>query len=145
MEDKFYIVNGQVLQEVIKKVVEVKELLHKGEVKDITEGVKRVGISRSAFYKYRDMVFSVSEGVQSQKATIAVLIAHEAGALSKVLDTIAEKNGNILTLSQDMPLNNSANVTITLDISALSIDVKELLDVVAELNSVLKVKLIAME
>ncbi len=145
MEDKFYIVNGQVLQEVIKKVVEVKELLHKGEVKDITEGVKRVGISRSAFYKYRDMIFSVSEGVQSQKATIAVLIAHEAGALSKVLDTIADKNGNILTLSQDMPLNNSANVTITLDISALSVDVKELLDVVEEIDSVLKVKLIAIE
>lgn len=145
MEEKFYIVNGQILQEVIKKVVEVKELLHKGEVKDITEGVKRVGISRSAFYKYRNMVFPVFDGAQSQKATIAVLISHEAGALSKVLDTIAESNGNILTLSQDMPLNNSANVTITLDISAITQDIKKLIDCISDIGSVLKVKLLAME
>ncbi len=145
MESRFYIVNGEILQDVVKRVVEVKELLHKGKVKDITEGVKEVGISRSAYYKYRDKVFPVSEGVQSQKATLALLISHKAGALSRILDTIAANNGNVLTISQDLPINNSANVTITLDISGLAGEIKGLLDVLSKDDNVLKSKLLAVE
>ncbi|SHI85121.1 chorismate mutase [Clostridium amylolyticum] len=145
MEDKFYIVDGDILQDVIKKVLEVKKMLHAGKVKDITEGVKTVGISRSAYYKYKDKVFPLSEGVQSQKATLALLISHEAGALSRVLDTIAANDGNILTISQDVPINNAANVTITFDISNLRIDIKELMEILSKEGLVLKIKLIALE
>lgn len=145
MEDKFYIVDGDILQDVIKKVVEVKKMLHAGKVKDITEGVKTVGISRSAYYKYKDKVFPLSEGVQSQKATLALLISHEAGALSRVLDTIAANHGNILTISQDVPINNAANVTITFDISNLKIEIKELMEILSKEGLVLKIKLIALE
>lgn len=145
MEDKFYIVDGEILPEVIKKVVDIKKMLHAGKVKDITEGVKTVGISRSAYYKYKDKIFPLSEGVQSQKATLAMLISHEAGALSRVLDTIAANHGNILTISQDVPINNAANVTITFDISNLKIDIKELMEVLSKEMLVLKIKLIALE
>ncbi|WP_052447507.1 ACT domain-containing protein [Clostridium polynesiense] len=145
MEDRFYVVNGEILQDVIKKVVEVKELLHKGMVKDITEGVKTVGISRSAYYKYKDKVFPLTEGAQSQKATIALLISHDPGVLSMVLDTIAANNGNVLTINQDLPINNSANVTITLDISSLNTDIRNVMNILGENPQVLKTKLIAMQ
>ncbi len=145
MEDKFYIVDAEILPEVIKKVVDIKKMLHAGKVKDITEGVKTVGISRSAYYKYKDKIFPLSEGVQSQKATLAMLISHEAGALSNVLDTIAENQGNILTISQDVPINNAANVTITFDISNLITDIKELMEILSKEMLVLKIKLIALE
>lgn len=145
MDNKYYIVSGEILQDVVKKVVEVKELLHKGMVKDITEGVKEVGISRSAYYKYKDKVFTVSEGIQGQKATVALLLAHKAGVLSRILDTIAAKGGNVLTISQDLPINNSANVVITLDISSLELDIKELIEVLLKEENVLKSTLVAIE
>ncbi|MGM9972800.1 MAG: ACT domain-containing protein [Clostridiaceae bacterium] len=145
MDKKYYIVSGEILQEVVKKVVEVKELLHKGIVKDITEGVKAVGISRSAYYKYKDKVFTVSEGIQGQKATVAMLLSHKAGVLSRILDTIAAKGGNVLTISQDLPINNSANVVITLDISSLELDIKELIEILLKEENVLKSTLVAIE
>lgn len=145
MSDKYFIVNSKVLPEVFEKVVKVKELLYTGQVKDISEGVREVGISRSAYYKYKDNVFLVSEGVKVQKATIALLLAHETGALSGVLDKIAEKQGNILTISQDIPINNAANVTITFDISQLTMDIKDLINEIQDISNIIKVKLIAME
>ncbi|MEW8957355.1 ACT domain-containing protein [Clostridium sp.] len=145
MGEKFLIVNSKVLPEVFEKVIEVKELIYTGKVKDISEGVKKVGISRSTFYKYKDNVFMVSEGLKGQKATIGLLLSHREGVLSKVLDKIADFKGNILTISQDIPLNNAANVTITFDISKMDMDIKDLISSVEEMDSIIKVRLIAIE
>lgn len=145
MGEKFLIVNSKVLPEVFEKIILVKELIYTGKVKDISEGVKKVGISRSAYYKYKDHVFLVSEGLKGQKATFALLLNHEAGVLSKVLDKIAECGGNILTINQDIPINNAANVTITFDISAMKVDIRDVLGEIEKINNILKVKLIAME
>lgn len=144
-EEKYYVVHERVIPEIFEKVVKVKELIYTGEVKDITEGVKVVGISRSAFYKYKDFVFTMSEGINSKKITLAILLNHESGALSRVLDMLAEMRGNILTINQDIPMNQTANVTITLDVSNIKIPVKELLKKLECVPSVNKVRLFAAE
>lgn len=145
MGNKFYVLSEDIVPEILKKVIYVKELLHKGEVKDISEGVKTVGLSRSVFYKYRDKVFPVSEGIQCRKATLSLLLHHKTGVLSKILDVMAANGGNLLTISQDMPINDAAYVTITLDISGLRCDMKELLSLLPEEDGVLKAELIAIE
>jgi chorismate mutase len=142
---KYLIIDTEVLPEVFTKVVEVKELIYKNKVKDISEGVKKVGISRSAYYKYKDHVFMLSEGLKGQKVTISLLLNHEAGTLSKILDKIAERDGNILTISQDIPINNAANVNITFDVSKLNIELKELIDEIMNIKNVMKISLIAVE
>ena len=145
MSNKFYVLSEDIVPEILKKVIYVKELLHKREVKDISEGVKTVGLSRSAFYKYKDKVFPVSDGIQCQKATLSLLLLHRKGVLSTILDIMAENGGNVLTISQDMPINDAAYVTITLDISSLKCDIKELLYMLPEEAGVLKAELIAIE
>lgn len=144
-EKKFLLIDSSVLPDVFEEVIEVKELLSSGKVKDITEAVKKVGLSRSTYYKYKDYVFTVSGGLKGHKVTIAVLIGHRAGILSRVLDVIAKWHGNILTINQDIPINNTANVNITFDISELSCEVEALLDKLKEIQSVLKVEILAME
>lgn len=144
-EEKYYVVHERVIPEIFEKVVKAKELIYTGEVKDITEGVKAVGISRSAFYKYKDFVFTMSEGINSKKITLAILLNHESGALSRVLDKLAEMKGNILTINQDIPMNQTANVTVTLDVSNIKIQVKELLRKLESIPSVNKVRLFAAE
>jgi len=145
MSYKYLIIDTEVLPEIFSKVVTVKELLYKNKVKDISEGVKEVGISRSAFYKYKDHVFLLSEGLKGQKATISMLLGHEAGTLSKILDKIAEREGNILTINQDIPINNAANVSITFDVSKVNIELKELIDEIGNMKNVMKISLIAVE
>lgn len=116
-EDKFYIVNEKSLPEIFKKVIEVKENIELGNAKDISEAIKLVGISRSTYYKYKDDVFPMGQDMQSKKVTLIILMTHKSGTLSKVLDCIAFYKGNILTINQDIPINLSANITVTIDIS----------------------------
>mgnify|MGYP000476282727 len=57
-EDKnFYIIDKNVLPEIFIKVMEVKNLLESGRERTVQDAVNTVGISRSAFYKYRDAIF----------------------------------------------------------------------------------------
>lgn len=135
----------KVLPEIFEKVIQVKELINKKKVHDITEAVKIVGISRSAYYKYKDYVFTVSESTKSNKVTISLLIEHRTGILSEILNKIAEYKGNVLTINQNIPINNVANVTITFDIFNLTVDIEDLIDEIKNVANVIKVDLIAME
>lgn len=144
-EDKYYIVNEKILPEIFIKVIKVKELLYSGKVKDITEGVKYVGISRSAYYKYKEYIFPMNEAVNSRKVILNLLLSHESGALSRVLDLIAEHKGNILTINQDIPINLTANVTITLDVSNITVGAKKLLEKIDALPNVAKTRVLFVE
>ena len=53
---KFYIVEAAALPEIFLKVAEAKRMLETGETDKVNEATKAVGISRSAFYKYRDSI-----------------------------------------------------------------------------------------
>ncbi|MFR4402194.1 MAG: ACT domain-containing protein, partial [Peptococcus niger] len=57
LSNKRYIVDERILPEAILKTAQTKELLAKFPALTINEAVKQIGISRSAFYKYRDGVF----------------------------------------------------------------------------------------
>lgn len=143
--DKYYVISENALPDVFKKVLYVKELLFMKKAKDVSDAVKKTGISRSTYYKYKDEIFPMVEGVNSKKVTIVVLLSHESGTLSKVLDCIAFNKGNVITINQDIPINMAANVTITLDISNLKKSLKQLLNILRALPNVISVKLLTME
>lgn len=145
MNNRFLIIDSEILPGVFLKVIKVKEFLRTGKVKDISEGVKKVGISRSTYYKYKDSVFAMSEGVNGHKVTLGFMILHKAGALSQIIDKIAQRHGNILTINQDIPINNAASVSITFDASKLIIDINELIEDIKLIDSIVNVRLVAVE
>lgn len=145
MKERFFIVNGSVLPDIFEKVIEVKTLLATRKVKDITEGVKHVGISRSVFYKYKDNVFLLSEMSKGRKATISILLDNKPGILSKILESFAEANADILTINQGIPINEAALVTLTVDISDLMIDIKELVTSLLDREYIFKAEIISIE
>ena len=51
---KFYLVQEDILPEAIKKTIKVKEILKHHQTKTINEAVKKMDLSRSAYYKYKD-------------------------------------------------------------------------------------------
>ncbi len=145
MKDQFFIVNGSVLPEIFTKIIEVKTLLSQKKVKDITEGVKQAGISRSVFYKYKDNVFLLSEMSKGRKATITVLIDHKPGSLSGVLDIMAQYKANILAINQGLPINDAAYVAMTTDISEMTVDLKDIIEILLTKDFIAEARILAME
>lgn len=145
MDKNFLVIDKRVLPEVFDKVILAKRLLKEGKVTEVTEASKQAGISRSVYYKYKDFVFEFAESSNGRKLIFSMRITHEKGILSSVLNFISEEGGNILTIDQGIPINNSAHVTITMDISSLEIETQQLLDQIKKVSGVEKVEFIAME
>lgn len=117
--DRYYLVREDILPEAIIKTMQAKELLTKGEARTINEAVDRVGLSRSAFYKYKDGVYSLNKLDRERLVTVSLDLDHRAGILSKVLACIARLEGNVLTIHQSIPLQGLANVVLSIDTSRM--------------------------
>ena len=141
-KDKFYLVQEDILPEAIKKTIKVKEILKLGEAKTINEAVERMDLSRSAYYKYKDYVFPFYEIAQGKIVSITVSMSNDPGMLSGILRAIAESNGSILTINQDIPLQGIANVTIAFETKDLSTTLEECLDNIRSIRGILKVEIL---
>ena len=138
----FYIVSQEVLPDVLKKTVVVKELLKKGEEKTIHDATRKVGISRSAFYKYKDHIYPFYEASRERIITLSFILDHTPGVLSNLLNTIATKGGNILTINQDIPLQGIANVSISIETAQMKVDIENLLESIQGVEGIKKVEII---
>lgn len=101
------------LPEVFLKVSHAKELLEIGKASTVAQAVSEVGISRSAFYKYKDCITPFKDMKRDQVITLNLLMRDEPGALSSVLAIFAGSNANILTINQSIPSKGAAMVTIS--------------------------------
>jgi len=139
---KYYLVDKNILPDAILKTAIVKELLAKGEVFTVNEAVERVGISRSAFYKYREGIFPFYEASKEKIITVSLILEHKYGVLSDVLNTVAEIQGNILTINQGIPLQNIANAVLSIDTKEIKEDLDVLVAKLQNLQGVRKVEII---
>lgn len=133
---RYYLVREDVLTDAMQKTLEAKHLLESGAVSSIWDAVKKVDLSRSAFYKYRDAVFPFHSIVQERILTIFIQLQDQKGILAKVLELITEAHCNILTIHQTIPIQGRANVTLSLDVTSMTIELDELLDKVTKLEFV---------
>jgi chorismate mutase len=145
MPDRYLVIDKEILPDVFDKVLEAKELLRSGRVKEITEATRKVGISRSTFYKYKDKVFPFSETEVGKKVILSFMLNHMQGVLSNVLQVISAKGGNILTINQEIPINEMASVNITIESAGLTETLEELTEELAGIIGVQKVYILAME
>lgn len=140
---RYFIVEAEALPEIYLKVAEAKRMMELGEVDTVHEATRCVGISRSAFYKYRDAIRPFQDMLQGRIVTIQIMLRDEPGVLSSVLNLFAEQGANILTINQAIPGGGSAAVTIGLETSGLSGSVETLLEATAELKNVIRCNILA--
>lgn len=125
-ERRFFLVQEDILPEVILKTVLAKELLLRGEAATVNEAVERVDLSRSAFYKYRDGVFPFHQWSPGVTVTLSLVLEHRSGVLSNVLSTLAVAKTNILTINQNIPVHGLANVTVTFETAGMEGGVEDI-------------------
>lgn len=138
----FYLVREEILPEAIKKTIKVKELLKRGEARTINEAVEKMELSRSAYYKYKDYVFPFYEASKEKIVTLALLLEHKSGVLSRVLNTIANEHGSVLTINQGIPLQGVANATISIETAELAIDLEAMLDKLRMIDGVKRLEVL---
>jgi len=139
------VVSTNVLPEIFPKVLEVKRLLARGEEKSSASACKAVGISRSAFYKYKDCVYSYEEKLTQKIISLYAVLKDEPGVLSSVLATLHTLNANILTVNQNIPIDSVAAVTISLRLNGNAEETYLLKSILSELYGVVDIKIISGE
>ncbi len=142
-KSKFYIVEAAALPEIFLKVAEAKQLLSSGECKTVNEAAKRVDISRSAFYKYKDSISPLQNLMAGRILTFQMVLKDLAGLLSSILTIFADSGANILTINQTIPQNGCAVVVITAETNDLTCSVEELLKHVEQTTGVVRAEIVA--
>lgn len=140
--ERYYLVREDILPEAILKTMQAKELLAHGIVDTVHEATAKVGLSRSAFYKYKDGIYDLSQLEQARIVTISMELQHRSGILSRVLATVAGFEGNVLTINQTIPLQGMANVVISVDTRMMTENLSALLHALRQLDGVKRAQLI---
>ena len=124
---KYYIVEAAALPEIFQKVAEAKRMLETGETDKVNVAAQAVGISRSAFYKYRDAVRPFNDMKTGRIITFYTMLKNNPGVLSDVLSIFAGSGANILTINQSIPTNGCAAVTISAETSEMHDSIEEMM------------------
>lgn len=140
---KYYIVEASALPEVFLKVTEAKRLIATGQASTVNEATKITGISRSAFYKYRDAVQPFQKMNVSRVVTFQFVLHDEPGVLSSILAAYAQQNTNILTINSITPSNGCALVTISAETHDMTTSLEDLLRILSQTPGVIKAEVLA--
>ena len=140
---KYYIVEASALPEIFQKVAEAKRMLETGETDKVNVAAQAVGISRSAFYKYRDSIAPFQNLMAGRIITFQMMLKDKAGVLSEILAIFANCGANILTINQSIPTGGKAMVTISAETGALICPIEELTQKIAERKGVVKADCVA--
>lgn len=144
-KSQLIVVDAQILPDVFTKVLEVKKLMAQRGEKSFASACKRIGISRSAYYKYKDSVFSYEELFNRRIVNLYLLLSDSPGVLSSVLVFLHGLHANILTVNQSIPVDGAAAVNISLRLTDESPDEIASLNSIADLDGVLEAKLLSAE
>ena len=138
---KYYLVAAEALPEIFIRVAEAKRMMQTGEA--VGAATKMAGISRSAFYKYKDAVQPFNDMKSEHIITFYTLLKDVSGTLSSVLGVFAASGANILTINQSIPTNGCAAVTISAETSAMEKSLEQLITDISALDNVIKFEILA--
>lgn len=140
---KYYIVEASALPEVFLKVAEAKRLLQTGEATTVNDATRITGISRSAFYKYRDSVLPFQNMMTGRIITFQFMLHDKQGLLSSLLSIFAEHKVNIQTINSIIPTNDCAIVTISAEATDLTGSLEDFLREMRQHPGVIKAEVLA--
>lgn len=142
IEDReIILVDAKVLPDVFIKVLMSKRLIESGDVKTVNEACEKTGISRSAYYKYKDHVFDFNQ--MQGVLTLMAVVVDLKGILSEILKIVSSVNCSILTINQSVPTDGIANIHLTVKTDLMKVSVDKLITEITKVAGVRSVKILA--
>ena len=132
----YYLVNSSILPPVYSKVVEAKNYLASGEAASASQAAKMAGISRSAYYKYKDAIFEYSGDSNDETVTINAKLRDNAGVLSALMSELYKAGANVLSVSQSVPIHSVADVSVTVRATEMTVSSQALLENIKKIQGV---------
>lgn len=133
------LVDSRVLPDVIRRTLQAKQLLMTGQAANVSAATRAAGLSRTAYYKYRDAVLPYDEEKIGRTVTVHLLLRHYPGVISRVLDGFARVGANILTVNQTIPSGGVASASVSARIDQLAVPVSEFLASLERIDGVERV------
>lgn len=144
-QNKLVIVSSEVLPDIVLKVLAAKRMRARGEVSTSSEACRKEGISRSAYYKYKDSVFNYEEQLTNNIVSVYCILRDEKGVLSSIISRLYELNTNILTINQNIPIDSVATVTFSVRFEHDALSTNVLTEELSKVHGVVEVKIISGE
>ena len=145
MNSTYLMVDSKIVPGIYLKVIEAKAKIASGKFKSANDAIREVGISRSTFYKYKDYVFACYEFERDKLVSLGFTLDDIPGVLSAILNILADNHASVLTINQNIPINDVANVTVTFKMDNIDIELEKIIDVLKEVAGVNKVRILAMD
>ena len=136
------LVETKVLPEVFLRVMDAKMLLAQGKAKNASQAAQMAGVSRSAFYKYKDSLYLYDERMSENITTLHLTLEDRPGVLSLVLGELYRAGANIITVNQNIPVDGVALVSISIRTNSQSKSRMEILELMGTLEGIVEVKAI---
>ena len=141
MSQEFLIIDKNILPEHFGMIIEIKELINNGY--KISDACKKVGLSRSTFYKYKDNVFLTS-GLTNKKANILVKMK-EKGSFIELLKLLDEMNIQAVNIHKETLVNGIQEVFLTLSTNNIIMDYNDVIKDVRRIKDIKEVLLLGSE
>ena len=145
IQPKYYLVERSLLPEGFQRVIEANEAIASGRASTASEAARMAGLSRSAYYKYKDGVRPFFEATTDRIVTFHFMLLDQPGVLSSILGLMAASGANLLTVNQSIPMRGQASVTIAARTGGMQYSVEELMHRAERLEGVSKVEILASE
>ena len=145
MLENYFIVHKSILPENCEKVLQARRLLESGAVRDVSQAVRQVGISRSTYYKYKDYIFAPSDMAGDRKAVLSVVLEHAPGVLSALLACVSAAGASVLTIDQSLPIHGRASVTLCLSVGDMNRPLSALMEDIQKTPGVENPRLVDVE
>lgn len=137
-EIKYLLVDERVVPDIFKKVLQAKKYIATGKAKNSSDAVRLANISRSAFYKYKDRVMEYSPQVSNNIITFYIEMEDISGVLSSTINHLYDYGANILTINQNIPSDGVATVTISIRMTDVTLEEKQLIERLRKLKGIVK-------
>lgn len=143
-EDKreYFIVDRRILPTSIQNVIKVNDLIQQEKISKY-EAIKKVGLSRSTYYKYKDYIKPFFESGKEKVFSIHLALVDEPGILARILDVIATHDMNILTIIQNIAIDGIGRATISIQTTENMLrKIEGMLELISEIDGVKELRII---
>jgi len=138
-KNEFLLVSPKVLPPVFEGVILAKQFLADGTAANSSQAAKMAGISRSAFYKYRDFVFKETE-INNNALSLNAVLTDKAGVFSALTAALYKIGVNIVTIHQGIPMDGTAAVSLTIRNDDPNLTTDKLIETLKGVDGILSVK-----
>ncbi len=139
-EDALYLVHAKALPPVFFKVVYAKRLYATGQAKTLSQAAQMAGISRSALYRYKDLVSLYQPAQGHRLVSLSIVLEDQPGVLGRLLEAFGRHGLNVLTINQTIPADGVAGVTVALQTVDPAQSPGEIMRQIGNLDGVIRIR-----